>query len=489
MPWEVIKAAREWGLHGLETIQRMGKDPDGLLSCIYAEEMHWGCAGIALAIQGGSLAAAGIASSGSPEQIGRWVPECFGMGDEIKLGAYAVTEPSAGSDVRSLRTTAKQDGDEWILNGTKVFITNGGIADVTVVVATVDPDLGHRGQASFVVPKGTPGLSQGKKESKLGIRASQTTEVILEDCRVPMDHLLGGYDKLQKKLERARSGASTGRSSNALATFELTRPLVGASALGIAQAAYEWTLEYLADKEEDGQPLLQQQRIQQTLADVATEIESARLLVWRAAWMGRNGIPMTAGQGSMSKLKAGDVAMWATTTLMDLVGPFAQTMDCPLEKWFRDAKIYQIFEGTAQVQRLVIARMQAAAPATARPPRAGRTTRSGPPCRPRASPPRVLVAEQLVRAPLVDLGAAARKRIRVSGPCRTSARSSGRPSHRAARRPPRRRGSPPRSARPSRAGDPRSRACGARGHAAPAGRARWSRRRGSDRPRWRALRP
>jgi alkylation response protein AidB-like acyl-CoA dehydrogenase len=133
---------------------------------------------------------------------------------------------------------------------------------------------------------------------------------------------------------------------------------VGASALGIAQAAYEWTLEYLADKAEDGQPLLQQQRIQQTLADVATEIEAARLLVWRAAWMGRNGIPLTAGQGSMSKLKAGDVAMWATTTLMDLVGPFAQTKDCPLEKWFRDAKIYQIFEGTAQVQRLVIARMQ-----------------------------------------------------------------------------------------------------------------------------------
>ena len=282
------------------------------------------------------------------------------MGDEIKLGAYAVTEPSAGSDVRSLRTTAKQDGDEWVLNGTKVFITNGGIADVTVVVATVDPDLGHRGQASFVVPKDTPGLSQGKKESKLGIRASQTAEVILEDCRVPMEYLLGGYEKLQKKLERARSGQATGRSSNALATFELTRPLVGASALGIAQAAYEWTLEYLADKEEDGQPLLEQQRIQQVLADVATEIEAARLLVWRAAWMGRNGMPMTGGQGSMSKLKAGDVAMWATTTLMDLVGPYAQTMDCPLEKWFRDAKIYQLFEGTAQVQRLVISRMQAA---------------------------------------------------------------------------------------------------------------------------------
>src|SRR5215203_2526255 len=357
-PWEVIKAAREWCLNGIDSLQRLANDPDGQFSVIYAEELHWGCAGIALSITGSTLAAAGLASSGTPEQIARWVPECFGLGDEIKLGAYAVTEPSAGSDVRSLRTTAKQDGDEWVLNGTKVFITNGGIADVTVVVATVDPELGHRGQASFVVPKGTPGLSQGKKESKLGIRASQTTEVILEDCRVPMDHLLGGYEKLQKKLERARSGASTGRSSNALATFELTRPLVGASALGIAQAAYEWTLEYLEGKEEDGTPLLEQQRIQQVLAEVATEIEAARMLVWRAAWMGRNGIPLMGGQGSMSKLKAGDVAMWATTTLMDLVGPYAQTTDCPLEKFFRDAKIYQLFEGTAQVQRLVISRMQ-----------------------------------------------------------------------------------------------------------------------------------
>ena len=140
----------------------------------------------------------------------------------------------------------------------------------------------------------------------------------------------------------------------------MTRPIVGASALGIAQAAYEWTLEYLAGQTvEDGTPALQEQRIQQVLADVATEIDAARLLVQRASWMGRNGIPMTGGQGSMSKLKAGDVTMWATTTLMDLVGPYAQTTDCPLEKWFRDAKIYQLFEGTAQVQRLVISRMQA----------------------------------------------------------------------------------------------------------------------------------
>jgi acyl-CoA dehydrogenase len=190
---------------------------------IYAEQLHWGCAGIALAISGSSLAAAGIASAGTPEQIGRWVPECFGTGDEVKLGAYAVTEAGAGSDVKSLRTTAVLDGDEWVLNGTKVFITNGGIADVTVVVATVDRELGHRGQASFVVPKGTPGLSQGKKESKLGIRASHTAEVVLDDCRVPMEYLLGGHEKLQRKIERARSGGSTGRSSGALATFEVSR--------------------------------------------------------------------------------------------------------------------------------------------------------------------------------------------------------------------------------------------------------------------------
>src|SRR5436190_23116004 len=369
-PWEAIKAARDWGLHGIDHLQRLATDPDGQFSVIYAEELHWGCAGIALAISGSNLAAAGLAASGTPEQIARWVPEIFGAGDDAHLGAYAVTEPQAGSDVKSLRTTARLEGDEWVLNGTKVFITNGGIADVHVVVATVDPELGHRGQASFVIPGGTPGIRQGKKESKLGIRASHTAEVILEDCRVPIENLLGGMEKLERKLDRARNGESSGRASNALATFELTRPVVGASAIGIAQAAYEWTLvyldaggivdplaEYLDVSSTAGKPPLERQEVQQRLADVATEIEAARLLVQRASWMGRNGVPMTGGQGSMSKLKGGDVAMWATRTCMDLVGPIAQTTDSPLEKWFRDAKIYQLFEGTAEIQRLVISRM------------------------------------------------------------------------------------------------------------------------------------
>jgi acyl-CoA dehydrogenase len=372
-PWEVIKAARDWGLHGIDQLQRLATDPDGQFSVIYAEELHWGCAGIALAISGSNLAAAGLAASGTPEQIARWIPEIFGAGDEVHLGAYAVTEPQAGSDVKSLRTTARLDGDEWILNGTKVFITNGGIADVHVVVATVDPELGHRGQASFVIPGGTPGIRQGKKETKLGIRASHTAEVVLEDCRIPVDNLLGGMEKLERKLDRARKGESSGRASNALATFELTRPVVGASAIGIAQASYEWTLGYLdngayADpiagyldqSSTAGKPPLERQGNQQRLADVATEIEAARLLVQRASWMGRNGIPMTGGQGSMSKLKGGDVAMWATRTCMDLAGPYAQLTDCPLEKWFRDAKIFQLFEGTAEIQRMVISRMQAA---------------------------------------------------------------------------------------------------------------------------------
>jgi alkylation response protein AidB-like acyl-CoA dehydrogenase len=359
VPWEVIAEARRWGLQGLEQMQRMGSDSDGQMGAIYAEELHWGCAGLALAISGSGLAAAGIAATGTPEQIARWVPDCFGTEDEIKLGAYAVTEPQAGSDVKSLKTTARRDGDEWALNGTKVFITNGGIADVHVVVATVDPSLGTGGQASFVVAKGTPGMSQGKKESKLGIRASHTAEVIFEECRIPADQLLGGEEKLERKLERARSGQRS-RSADALATFEITRPIVGASAIGIAQAAYEWTLSHLEGRVENGVPLLETQRVQQVLADIATEIDAARLLVQRASWMGRNGVPMTGGQGSMSKLKAGDVTMRVTTELMDLVGPYAWSSDCPLEKWFRDAKIYQLFEGTAEIQRLVISRMQVA---------------------------------------------------------------------------------------------------------------------------------
>ena len=299
------------------------------MQVISAEEFHWGCAGIALAISGSGLAAAGIASSGTPEQIAQWVPECFGSGEEIKLGAYAVTEPQAGSDVKSLKTTAKRDGDEWVLNGTKVFITNGGIADVHVVVATVDPALGTRGQASFVVGKDTPGLSQGKKESKLGIRASHTAEVVLEDCRIPVENLLGGEEKLEKKLQR---GARRQEVARRRRPGDLRDDPAAGRRLGARDRPGRLRVDPRVPRRPDRgrhARCSQTQRIQQVLADVATEIEAARLLVQRAAWMGRNGIPMRGGQGSMSKLKAGDVTMWATTTLMDLVGPYAWSSRVP----------------------------------------------------------------------------------------------------------------------------------------------------------------
>src|SRR6266542_3495056 len=326
-PWRVLKKAAEIGVYSFDFYMQVVKDDSGLMMPMALEESAWGCAGITLGIFGTGLPLAAIAASGTPEQTMKWAPKMFGTPEQPALGAFCVTESNAGSDVSALRTTAKRERDGWLINGTKIFITNGGIADVHVVVATVDPNLGHRGQASFVVPKGTPGLSQGKKESKLGIRASHTAEVILEDCRVPLDHLLGGMDKLERKLERARSGESSGRASNALATFELTRPIVGASAIGIAQAAYEWTLEYLLaddvitdpvehwldESSTAGRPPLERQSVQQRLADVAMEIDAARLLVQRASWMGRNGVPLTGGQGSMSKLKAGDVTMWAAT--------------------------------------------------------------------------------------------------------------------------------------------------------------------------------
>ena len=358
-PWEVDQGGAPPGPAGHRAPAAHGdrrRRPDGR---DLAEEMHWGCAGTALAISGSGLAAAGIAASGTPEQIGHWVPECFGTGEEIKLGAYAVTEPQAGSDVKSLKTTARRDGDEWVLNGTKVFITNGGIADVHVVVATVDPELGH--------PR--PGLlrrRQGHARAEPGQEGDQARDPRLAHRRGrPRGMPDPGREPARRRGEAGEEagagplGAEVALGADALATFEITRPIVGASALGIAQAAYEWTLEYLDGQSEGGVPLLKTQRVQQTLADVATEIEAARLLVQRASWMGRNGVPMTGGQGSMSKLKAGDVTMWATTTLMDLVGPYAWNTDCPLEKWFRDAKIYQLFEGTAEIQRMVISRMQA----------------------------------------------------------------------------------------------------------------------------------
>jgi acyl-CoA dehydrogenase len=268
-----------------------------------------------------------------------------------------VSEPDAGSDVSSLRTKAVYDEakDEWVLNGQKAWITNGGIADVHVVVASVEPELKGRGQASFIVPPGTPGLSQGQKYKKHGIRASHTAEVILDDVRVPGRLLLGGKEKLDAKLAKAREGMRTGEKQPAMSTFESTRPAVAAMAVGIARAAYEYALGYAKEREAFGKPIIMNQAIAFMLADMATEIDASRLLVWRAAWLAHNG-GYTNAEGSMCKLKSGRTAVWVTERAIQILGGYGYVREYPVERFHRDAKIMDIFEGTEQIQQLVISR-------------------------------------------------------------------------------------------------------------------------------------
>ena len=354
-PWPIIQEAAKIGLYGWESMAQFFADPTGLTMGIVNEELFWGDAGIALSIFGTGLGVAGIMNNGTPEQIMTWIPQCFGTPEDVKLAAFCVTEPNAGSDVSSLRTRARKDGSDWVLNGTKCFITNGGIADVHVVVATIDPALGARGQASFIVPPGTPGLSQGKKEKKMGIRASHTAEVILDDVRIPPECLLGGEEKLEARLARAREGGKTS-SQAAMRTFEASRPIVGAQAIGIARAAYEFALDYAKERNQFGRAIIENQAIAFTLADMATEIDAARMLVYRALWLARNGDGYQNAEGSMSKLKAGRTAVWVTERAIQILGGYGYIRDFPVERWHRDAKIYDLFEGTEQIQQLVISR-------------------------------------------------------------------------------------------------------------------------------------
>src|SRR5438270_2387432 len=356
-PWPLIQEAANIGLYSVDFIFNCFEDPTGLMLPIVNEELFWGDAGIGLSIFGTTLAVAGIAANGTPEQVIEWVPQCYGTADDVKLAAFGVSEPDAGSDVSSLRSRAVYDEakDEWVLNGTKTWITNGGIAHTHVLVLSVDPSLGSRGQASFVVPEGTPGLRQGQKFKKMGIRASHTAEVVLDDVRVPGACLLGGKAKLDERLARAREGKSSHQQA-ALGTFEATRPLVGAQALGIARAAYEYALDYAKERVQFGRPIIENQGIAFKLADMKTEIDAARLLVWRASWMGATGKPFENGEGSMSKLKAGETAVKVTEEAIQILGGYGYGREYPVERWHRDAKIYTIFEGTSEIQRLVIAR-------------------------------------------------------------------------------------------------------------------------------------
>ncbi len=356
-PWPIIEEAAKNGLYSFDFVAQCFADPTGLLMCLVTEETSWGDPGIALAIFGSTLAAAGILANGTPEQIAEWTPLCFGTADDVKLAAFGVSEPDAGSDVSSLKSRAVYDEskDEWVLNGTKTWITNGGIANTHVLVLSVDPALGSRGQASFVVPEGTPGIAQGQKFKKMGIRASHTAEVVLEDCRVPGHCLLGGKEKLDLRLARAREGGKTSTQA-AMATFEATRPVVGAQAVGIARAAYEYALDYAKERKQFGRAIIENQAIAFKLADMKVRTDAARLLVHRAAWMAGTGQRFENGEGSMSKLFAGENAVWVTEQAIQILGGYGYIRDYPVERWHRDSKIYTIFEGTSEIQRLVIAR-------------------------------------------------------------------------------------------------------------------------------------
>jgi acyl-CoA dehydrogenase len=362
-PWPVLEEAAERGFYGPLFYRDLIGDPTGLSLPMFMEELFWGCAGIGLAVVMPALALSAIGQAASPEQMLQWAPECFGTPGDLKLAALAISEPEGGSDVRNLRTRARRDGDDWIIDGHKMFIGNGGIANVHVVNAVVDEELGHKGQALFIVPSGTPGLEMVRKLDKLGCRASHTAELKFNNVRVPADHLLGGQEKLEHKLAKAREAVAGGQHSGSatLGTFEQTRPMVAAQALGIARAALEYVTEYANRRIAFGSPIIDNQGIAFPLADLATEIDAARLLTWRASWMAASGVPFERGEGSMSKLAASEVAVKTTERAIQTMGGWGYLKDHPVEKWYRDAKLYTIFEGTSEIQRIVISNALGAA--------------------------------------------------------------------------------------------------------------------------------
>jgi alkylation response protein AidB-like acyl-CoA dehydrogenase len=356
-PWPIIQEAAKIGLYSLDFFATQSFEDSGLGIAVTFEELFWGDAGIALSIVGTGLAAASLASTGTPEQINEWAPQMFGTADDVKLGAFCASEPNAGSDVGAIRCKAvyQEATDEWVLNGTKTWVTNGGIANVHVVVASVYPDLGARGQASFIIPPNTPGFSQGQKFKKHGIRASHTAEVVLDDVRIPGRMLIGGKEKFDARIERTRSGQRAAGQA-AMKTFEVTRPTVGAMALGVARAGYDYALDYAREREQFGKKIGDFQAIAFKLADMKTQIDAARLLVWRAAWMARQGKPFEASEGSMAKLYASETAVRVTEEAIQILGGNGYTRDYPVERFHRDSKIFTIFEGTSEIQRLVIGR-------------------------------------------------------------------------------------------------------------------------------------
>ncbi|MEV4677505.1 MULTISPECIES: acyl-CoA dehydrogenase family protein [Actinomadura] len=356
-PWPLIQEASKVGIYSLDFFATQWLEPTGLGIPVAFEELFWGDAGIALSIVGTGLAAASVAAVGTPEQTAEWVPQMFGSADDVKLGAFCASEPDAGSDVGSIRTRAVFDEakDEWVLNGTKTWATNGGIADVHVVVASVHPELGSRGQASFIIPPNTPGLKQGQKFKKHGIRASHTAEVILDGVRVPSHLIVGGKEKFDERIARTREGKSS-KGQAALKTFETTRPSVGAMALGVGRAAYDYALQYAREREQFGRKIGDFQAVAFKLADMKTRLDAARLMVWRAAWMARTGKDFANAEGSMAKLMASEMSVYVTEEAIQILGGNGYTREYPVERMHRDSKIFTIFEGTSEIQRLVIGR-------------------------------------------------------------------------------------------------------------------------------------
>jgi acyl-CoA dehydrogenase len=347
-PWEVMRQAHELGLDAASAFpaEYGGGGLDILGQLILTEELSWGDAGIAVSIQATALCGAAIVAMGTEAQKRRYLGMLAAPG-ELRIGALGLTEPNSGSDALALEASARRVDGGWVLNGTKQFCTNGGIADLQVVFATTDPSLGPAGIAGFVIEKGTPGMRQGRKEKKMGVRASHTAQVILEDCFVPEVARLGAE----------ANGATSGPGgAGALRTLEVTRPQIAAGAIGIARAAFEVARDYSLERHAFGRPIARHQAIAFKLADMATEIDAARLLTWRAGWMLAQGLPLARGEGSMAKLYAGDMAMRVTTEAVQVLGGYGYIKEYPVERFMRDAKIYQIWEGTAEIQRLVIAR-------------------------------------------------------------------------------------------------------------------------------------
>ncbi|MES5891457.1 MULTISPECIES: acyl-CoA dehydrogenase AcdA [Bacillus cereus group] len=330
----------ELGLTGIPWPEEYGGIGSDYLAYVIAiEELSRVCASTGVTLSAHtSLAGWPIFKFGTEEQKQKFLRP---MAEGKKIGAYGLTEPSSGSDAGGMRTTAKRDGDHYILNGSKIFITNGGIADIYVVFALTDPESKQRGTSAFIVESDTPGFSVGKKESKLGIRSSPTTEIMFEDCRIPVENLLGeegqGFKVAMQTLDGGRNG-------------------IAAQAVGIAQGALDASVEYARERHQFGKPIAAQQGIGFKLADMATDVEAARLLTYQAAWLESEGLPY-GKESAMSKVFAGDTAMKVTTEAVQVFGGYGYTKDYPVERYMRDAKITQIYEGTQEIQRLVISRM------------------------------------------------------------------------------------------------------------------------------------